>query len=648
MESAQCQPGGPIKARRQFANLLLTLVLCGAAGTALAQREKVQVELTGPANGSVHHAPATIALSANASSALLPALVLEHANPQALAITKVEFFAGTELIGTVIGQQPDDLYRVTWTNPAPAVYTVTARATNDRGDTAVSAPILITVNARPVVSITTPQHQSIVTAPATVVVSAQAADADGSVASVEFFNGTTPIGTATAEPFATTLANLAAGSYTFSARVTDNHGATSESNPVSVTLNAPPTVSLSTPAAVVTAPGSFQITAAPTDADGTIQKVEFLQGSTPIATATSPPFTASTEHLPFGTYTFTAVVTDNHGATGTSSPLSVRVNAPPSVTLSSTSTSFRAPANVPLTALPLDLDGTIASVQLFNGTTPIATLTGAPFNLIWQSVPQGTYTLTAVVTDDLGATVTSAPFQISVANAEMKLYFIHVDHLNTPRLVADEQQRTVWKWDQLEPFGSNPPDQNPTALNEFDFALRLPGQVFDRETKLSYNYFRDYDSSLGRYVQSDPVGLRAGLNTYAYVRSNPLIGADFFGLAGEGFSTRYGNWCGKDWSGGVASPLIPKNPAAPVDSLDECCMTHDYCVAKYECVDCTLTKVDRTIGIETCDRSMLDCVEKFKGKAPQVWRKPPAIGTEAEAHFFCQKVKFWLKRRLGV
>jgi RHS repeat-associated protein len=522
--------GGAITARGQFANLMLTLALCGAAGTALAQREKVEVQLTAPANASVHHDPATIELLATARSALLPAIVLEHANPEALAITKVEFFAGANLIGTALGQQPDNLYRITWTNPTPAIYAVTAKATNNLGNTALSTPVTITVNARPAVSIVAPQHQSVVTAPASVVVSAQATDADGAVASVEFFNGSTAIGSATAAPFSTTAANLAAGTYTFSARVTDNHGATSVSSPVTVILNAPPTVSLNSPAAIVTAPGSFQISAAPTDADGTVQKVDFFQGGTPIATSTSAPFTASIELLPWGTYTYTALVTDNHGATGTSTPLSVRVNAPPSVTLSSPSISFRAPANIPISALPLDLDGTIASVQVFNGTTPIATLTGAPFNLTWQSVPQGTYTLSAVVTDDLGATVTSAPFQISVASAEMKLYFIHVDHLNTPRMVADEQQRTVWRWDQNEPFGNDAPRENPESLGRFEFPLRFPGQYYDVESALHYNFFRDYDPLIGRYVEPDPTGLEAGLLLYGYVHGNPLSYIDPLGL----------------------------------------------------------------------------------------------------------------------
>jgi RHS repeat-associated protein len=75
-------------------------------------------------------------------------------------------------------------------------------------------------------------------------------------------------------------------------------------------------------------------------------------------------------------------------------------------------------------------------------------------------------------------------------------------------------------------------DENPSSLGAFEFALRLPGQYFDRETNLHYNYFRDYDASLGRYVQSDPIGLDGGLNTYAYAFTDPLAIVDPEGLRG--------------------------------------------------------------------------------------------------------------------
>jgi RHS repeat-associated protein len=94
----------------------------------------------------------------------------------------------------------------------------------------------------------------------------------------------------------------------------------------------------------------------------------------------------------------------------------------------------------------------------------------------------------------------------------------------------------VWRWDQQEPFGVNVPDENPSALGVFEFPLRFPGQYFDIETGLHYNHYRDYDANLGRYGRSDPIGLLAGLNTYAYIHSSPLDATDPLGLIDWNFS----------------------------------------------------------------------------------------------------------------
>jgi len=104
-------------------------------------------------------------------------------------------------------------------------------------------------------------------------------------------------------------------------------------------------------------------------------------------------------------------------------------------------------------------------------------------------------------------------------------------YLNTPRLIQDQAGTTVWRNDNTEPFGDSVPNDNPSGLGAFEFPLRFPGQYFDRETNLSYNYFRDYDPTIGRYVESDPIGLKGGLNTYAYALSNPVAKTDAFGLS---------------------------------------------------------------------------------------------------------------------
>lgn len=87
-----------------------------------------------------------------------------------------------------------------------------------------------------------------------------------------------------------------------------------------------------------------------------------------------------------------------------------------------------------------------------------------------------------------------------------------------------------WRWDNTEPFGVNAPDENPINLGVFEFPVRFPGQYQDKETGTSYNVARDYWPEIGRYIQSDPMGIRAGLNTYLYVGGAPILQYDPDGL----------------------------------------------------------------------------------------------------------------------
>jgi RHS repeat-associated protein len=100
------------------------------------------------------------------------------------------------------------------------------------------------------------------------------------------------------------------------------------------------------------------------------------------------------------------------------------------------------------------------------------------------------------------------------------MYYYHNDHLGTPKRLTDVSGTVVWAAN-YEPFG-NVLESVASVSNN----LRFPGQYFDQETGLHYNVFRDYDPAIGRYVQSDPIGLIGGTNTYAYALGNPITHVD--------------------------------------------------------------------------------------------------------------------------
>jgi len=107
-------------------------------------------------------------------------------------------------------------------------------------------------------------------------------------------------------------------------------------------------------------------------------------------------------------------------------------------------------------------------------------------------------------------------------------YYYHNDHLGTPQKMTgpNQAQDVVWAAD-YKPFGET---MSITSLNGFTNNLRFPGQYFDAETGLNYNYFRDYNPVIGRYVEADPIGLAGGINLFVYVDNNTLRRIDNYGL----------------------------------------------------------------------------------------------------------------------
>jgi RHS repeat-associated protein len=109
------------------------------------------------------------------------------------------------------------------------------------------------------------------------------------------------------------------------------------------------------------------------------------------------------------------------------------------------------------------------------------------------------------------------------------VYSVEADHLGTPRLITDSSQAQRWTWHSA-PYGDTQTNQNPTSKGTLVYNLRFLGQYYDKEVNTFYNWHRDYESTTGRYLQSDPIGLAGGINTYVYVEGNPLTYTDLLGL----------------------------------------------------------------------------------------------------------------------
>jgi hypothetical protein len=189
-------------------------------------------------------------------------------------------------------------------------------------------------NQPPAVTLTQPPNGATFTAPATVSLAATASDADGTVAKVEFFNGATKLGEDATAPYTFAWAGVGAGTYSLTARATDNLGASATSSPVAITVsggssNQPPTASITSPAngAAFTWKPNLTITIAATagDADGTVTRVQFLDGTTVLGQATTAPYSFTWDKVKQGSHTLTVRATDNAGAVGTSAPISITV-----------------------------------------------------------------------------------------------------------------------------------------------------------------------------------------------------------------------------------------------------------------------------------------------------------------------------------
>ncbi len=185
--------------------------------------------------------------------------------------------------------------------------------------------------------------------------------------------------------------------------------------------NLPPSVTITNPsnAAQFLAPATFPVQADASDADGTVATVQFFANGSPIGSASAAPFAATASNLGAGAYALTAVATDNGGLSTTSAPVNVVVglgNHAPSVTITNPieNASLSASANVNIQVTAADDDGSVTNVQFFDGAVSLGNDGTSPFSLSVR-LAIGAHVLTAVATDNQGASTTSAEVHVTVA-----------------------------------------------------------------------------------------------------------------------------------------------------------------------------------------------------------------------------------------
>jgi GH18 family chitinase len=374
--------------------------------------------ITSPANNAVFYQPANITINATA-------------NVTGVLLKSVKFYQNGVLLGTDLTAP----YSFVWQNAPIGTYSLTAVATTTQNISTTSSIVSITVlaqggNVPPTCSITQPTQNQIFTTPANVTINANATDPNGTVTKVDFYNGTTLLGTDLTAPYSFVWQNPIAGTYVITAKATDNQGAMTTSTAVTivvnnpVVVNQPPTCSITQPTQnqVFTTPTNITINANAADADGTVTKVDFYNGTTLLGTDLTAPYSFVWQNPSAGTYSITAKATDNQGAATTSTAVTivvnnpVVVNQPPtcSITQPTQNQTFTTPANITINANAADADGTVTKLDFYNGTTLLGTDLTAPYSFVWQNSSAGTYSITAKATDNQGAATTSTAVQITV------------------------------------------------------------------------------------------------------------------------------------------------------------------------------------------------------------------------------------------
>ncbi|MGG8496755.1 Ig-like domain-containing protein [Tenacibaculum sp. TC6] len=340
------------------------------------------VSITSPANNAAFAVGDNVVITANATDS----------NG---TVTKVEFFNGA----TKLGEDTTSPYSFTISNAVAGTYQLTAKATDNDNASTVSTQVTISVtdgtsNVPPVVVITSPAANASFNEGEAVTITANATDSDGTVAKVEFFNGAAKVGEATASPYSYVLNGLTEGTHVLTAKATDDKGAITTSDAVSITVTKDSGDVCS----------SYPVwSASATYTGGNDVKYNNVHYRAKWWTQNDNPEDKS------GADDVWKKIGPCGGATDPTNELPVV-----SITSPANNASFDEGATIEVQANASDADGTIAKVEFFNGTTKLGEDTTSPYSFTISNAVAGTYTLHVKATDDKNGVATSSNVSVTV------------------------------------------------------------------------------------------------------------------------------------------------------------------------------------------------------------------------------------------
>lgn len=266
------------------------------------------VAITVPTNNAPFAAPANISITATATDDD--------------SVAQVEFFAGT----TSLGVDTTPPYTVSWNGVAAGNYALTARATDNFGLIATSAVVNVVSDIAPSVTVTNPASGAAFPALSNVTLGASASDADGTVAKVEFFEGANKVGEDFTSPYSVSWNNVVPGTYSVTAKATDNLGISTVSSPVSVVVSTNLAVAVTAPVSgsAFGLPTNITVNAIGSAGVGrSVARIDFYANGLLLGSDVSNPYSVAWINAVPGTFAITATLTDDLGAQATSSAVYV-------------------------------------------------------------------------------------------------------------------------------------------------------------------------------------------------------------------------------------------------------------------------------------------------------------------------------------